>query len=154
MATAKVNAALGRQSGSFTAASASPDASGVFTIGTGKSVTGQLLEFDETQENETEDMSATTSRPQNDVIISTRASVRMRGFLNAGDSVATPTNPVWGLAQSYGYLQVAGTWAGRSFSFIGVVKSYKETISGKGKIEWEIEFGMVDLGSTANPTWS
>ena len=155
MATLNLNPAIGRSSGSVTAAGCTVNATtGVITVGTVKTITGQIDTWEVTQSNETENISPSTSRNANHVITETDNSLRLEGFLFASDTIAVPTNFLFTIAQGSDLVQVVGTWAGRTETFFGMVKSYTEGIRGKGKIPFTAEFAMVDLGATANPAFA
>ena len=152
--TTLVNPALGRAATGFTMAACTVNSSGVITVGTVKTFTGQLTEFDMNEANETENISASTSRNANEVIVETQNTATVSGFLFANDVYSSSsTNPIFFIAQTADYIQMVGSWAGRSFTFYGVIKSYKETIGGKGKINFTMEVGFPDIGS-ANPLFA
>jgi len=152
--TTLVNPALGRGSSGFTMAGCTVAATGVVTVGTAKAFTGQLTSFDMNEANEVENISASTSRNANEMIIETMNGCTIGGFLFANDVYSSSsTNPIFYIAQTTDYVQVIGTWAGRNFSFIGLIKTYTEKIAGKGKIEFTLEVGFPDIGS-ANPLFS
>lgn len=152
--TTIINPALGRASTGFTMAGCTVSASGVITVGTVKTWTGQLTEFEVNENNEVENISASTSRNANEMIIETMNTARIGGFLFANDVYsASSTNPIWYIAQTFDYVQMVGVWAGRTFTFYGVFKAYTENISGKGKIAFTAEIGFPDIGS-ANPLFS
>lgn len=151
--TTLINPALGRSSGAFTIAGCTVGATGIVTVGTIRTITGQITEWEMTETNEVENISPSTSRNANEVITETMNSLSFGGFLFAGDSVATPTNWPWAIGQSFDYIQCVGSWAGRTFTFIGVMKSYNESIGSKGKIPFKMEVGFPDIGA-ANPAFS
>jgi hypothetical protein len=125
--------------------------------GTARNLLGSIETFEFNSENATEEISATPSRAQNEMILSTGTSLEASGIWQQGDSVAAPT--VWAnaLAQNFDVLQFIvligqsqlGA-AGITNTFYGVVKSLRTAVEGKGKVRWTLSLGPIDTG-TANP---
>lgn len=147
------NFALGRASAAFTIAGLTVASDGTYTVGTAKSYFGQLKTCHLEQTNQTEEISSSTSRPENEMVISTGAQYTMEGILMANDTVATPTNPIRALAQTFDFVQIVCTYAGRTYTHVGPIKTYAEGLKDKGSIPFNLAVGMADIGSS-NPVFS
>src|SRR5882724_6296865 len=152
------NPALGRSTGTMTVAgvtlTASTGATGVtLSPGTARSVLTQFKTWKNTYSNETENISATSSRNKNMVITESGTDIEITGFLFANDSVSTPSNYLTSIINSFDYIQYVATYAGRTWTGYGVIKGYDENIDGKGAINFTLNLEAVDPGS-ANPVMS
>jgi len=147
------NFALGRGVGVLSITSQSPNAStGVLTAGTAKSILGQFKTWKMTQSNSVEDVSATSARAKNNMILDSGTRVEISGILFAADN-GTTTNPAAPMVNAYDYISVACTRAGLSVTIYGVVLEYTEEVKDKGSVPFTLSLGEIDINGT-NPAFA
>ena len=147
------NPALGRSIGACTITPQTQGATGALTPGTLKTITTQLLTYKRHSEHETEEISAVNTRTLNEVITGDRTTISMTGFLFANDSTGTPTNWLKNYVGTSDLMSFVMTLGGLTETIFAGIKSYEDSVDGKGKITFSLETFPIDAGVT-NPAFS
>jgi hypothetical protein len=147
------NFALGRGVGALTITPQTPNSTtGVLSAGTASSILGQFKTWKPTQSNTLEEISPTSSKARNNMILDSGVKLTVTGILFANDSAASSTNPAVPLVNSYDYLAVACTRGGMSVTVYGLVEEYEEEVKDKGSVTFSLTLGEIDIQS-ANPVY-
>lgn len=147
------NFALGRGVGALAITPQTPNATtGTLTAGTASSILGQFKTWKMTQTNTLEDVSPTSARARNNMILDSGTKLEISGILFASDSAASPTNPTTPLVNANDYLAVACTRGGMSVTVYGIVEEYTEEVKDKGSLPFTLTLAEIDI-QTTNPVF-
>src|SRR5579863_7269705 len=149
---------LGRQTTSFTLSALDVSSTGSLTLdgsfngGAAYCMMGVFKSIEITSENETENVSATSQREKNMMIVETATTVDCEFLILANDGSGA-SNIAFEMMYAFDYVEVVLNRASRTFTFYGIVKSIKQAITGKGSVTGTIQLEMVGIGSS-NPALS
>lgn len=144
---------LGRGLSQMTITPQSVAADGTLTDGTAGSLLATFKTFSFTQDNNTEEVSASSSKRQNMIIVDGGTSINFTGLLFSNDSVGSPVNVARAQVQNADYIKAIWNSGGIVFRCFGIVDKYEEEVSGKGAVTYSLSLSPVDIGS-ANPLLS
>jgi hypothetical protein len=151
--------ALGRLSASLTITPQSVNsttgalADGTISGITSFSVLGQMKTCKRRQNNTTEDISPSSSRSRNNVIIDTGSAYDITGFCYSNDTVAAPTNVADSVFQNADYVKIVTSYKGNTETFYGVCETFETGIESKGQIPFSLALVSCDIAAL-NPSFA
>lgn len=145
------NFQLGRNWATCTIQALTVAANGTITTASASSILTQIKSCRNTYKNTLQEVSATTSRRENNVVESSANTVELVGWLIANDSVATPTNLLTNYVNlGYDYFGYILKYAGVTYTGMGILESYEDGVQNKGGQEFTMSLNYIDPGTT-NP---
>jgi hypothetical protein len=151
---------LGRQTTAATLSALDISSTGSLTIdgtfngGVAYSFLAVFKSIKRTYKNTMEDVSSTSQRGENEMIVSSGTVYEVEGLILGNDAagISNIVSEMVGSGQ-FDYTEIVVTRAGRTTTFYGVVRQYEEGIVGKGSVSFTFELGPVNI-ATANPVFS
>lgn len=147
------NTEIGENIASATITGMTRGADGTLTPGTSHSLLPVLENINETGETETDRASITASPSKNSTGIESGTDLEITGFILRNDFVATPLNWARNTWDNFRYAEVVWEIANITSTYVGLVKSFKQTMNGKTHVKFEMTLEHVDIGGT-NPVRS
>jgi len=122
---------------------------GTYTTGSASTLIGRCDEITFSSRNATENISPMDDRQTNEVIVESATSLTLVEILQSNPIAAS--NLLAQIAYGYDYNLFTIARAGKTFSFIGVVGDYTESLR-KGKSTGTLNVQMVSVSSGINGT--